>query len=184
MNATILDNKPSQTNNTNTNNNVEKQSSPNINKNSIREFVRRRRTSDKSYFNIYNKKVVKFDFRASIDYLDKIEFIGKKLRARNISEVIRESIDIVYGLLSGAKEIEAGMVVIQSPVVNIVKAEANSESKAEAKAESRPEINIDLKGIIRLVERLYNLSIDNPHMPPLQRDLIKQLYKKITAVVN
>jgi len=58
----------------------------------------------------------------------------------------------------------------------------NIEAKAEAAVENK--INVSFKEIVRLVERLYNLSHDNPHMPPLQRDLIKQLYKKITAVVN
>ncbi len=64
--------------------------------------------------------------------------------------------------------------------INVNKIENNV--KAEAKAESKLKIN--LKEITKLVERLYHLSQDNPRMPPLQKDLIKRLYKKIMAIEN
>jgi hypothetical protein len=162
--------------NNNLNNSETVADTTNTNNDSKKERVKQRSTFNKSFLNIYSKKNVYVGFRVSIDYLEKLDFIASRLRARNLSETIRESIDIVYGLLSGAKQVDAGVIVIQNPVVNINN--VNPEIKAEAEAKSETLVEIP-KEIIRIVERLYHLSVDNQRMPPLQRDLIKQLYNKI-----
>ena len=136
-----------------------------MSENDNRERVKQRLTFNKSFLNIYNKKSVYIGFRASIEYLEKLDFIAHKLRARNISETIRESIDITYAVLSGAN-IDVGTVVIQNPVVNIVKNEAKAETT----------VNVDLGNVVKIIQRLYSLR---EPLPPLQKKLIEKLYNEI-----
>ena len=129
-----------------------------------------------SFLNIYNKKTIYIGFRVSLEYLEKLDIIARILRTKSLSETLRESINIAYGILSGAKEIEAGTVIVQNPIVNIVKA----ESSAKAESGSKTEINIDFSEIIKLISRLYKLR--DP-LPPLQKKLIEKLYQKISEKV-
>jgi len=152
-------------------NNKNIRESRNTDTNTLESSVRQRLTSYK-HINIYSKKNIVLNFRVSIEYIGKLDFIIEKLKAKNLSEAIRESIDIVYGLLSGAREINTETLVIQNPIVNIV--------KAEAKAESKQEINLDLKPIIELVNKLY--AYRDP-LPPYQKKLVERLYKTIEKMV-
>ncbi len=146
---------------------------------SKKERVRQRKTSYTS--NNYNSIIKRLrqlrthilNFRVNDEELEIIIELMEKTGAKSISQVLRDSLLVYHGLLSGANNIKANRIVIQNPVVNLV--------RQEAKAEARVEIPRD---IVRLVERLYHLSMDNPRMPPLQRDLIKQLYNKILKAVN
>jgi len=184
VNTVVLNNKPSQTNNTiNNNKESEKQSSPN-NINNI--LYNRERVNSLQYVNISlnnkldNKTLLGLTDTISIRVPLLYKLLFKEIRKDPLKwRVFKESLlSLIKSISESNIELNTTVNIQLSPNIII------NNVKAEAKAESRPEINIDLKGIVKLVERLYHLSIDNPRMPPLQKDLIKQLYRKISTVVN
>lgn len=133
-----------------------------------RERLRDRLRRRKSYI---------INFRVSEKELEILEELMEKRRTDNLSKVIREAITVYHGLLSGAKEVTADTIVIQSPIVNIV--ESKAESKAVARSESKININVIME-VVKLVEKLYYYR---DTMYPLQRKLVEQLYRVIQGLV-
>ena len=113
--------------------------------------------------------------RLNIEELAQVELIRRALSVPNRSEAIRSAIRIAYGLLAGAPETHNGPVIIQNPIVNL------NVASAQANADAKPQINvnIDLRGVAEIVERLYQLR---QPLPPMQRRLVEELHRKLKGV--
>ena len=109
--------------------------------------------------------------RVSVEELAYIELIRRITGAQSRSEAVRTAIRIAFGILSGASNIEVGRVVVQNPIVNL------NINRNEAKPQVN--VNVDLKSIAELVERLYELR---KPLPPTQRRLIEELHRKLKGV--
>lgn len=109
--------------------------------------------------------------RVSVEELAYIELIRRITRAQSRSEAVRTAIRIAFGILSGASNIEVGRVVVQNPIVNL------NINRNEAKQQVN--VHVDLKPIVELIERLYELR---KPLPPLQRKIVEELYKKVKGV--
>jgi len=124
--------------------------------------------------NTYNTKLISVSIRMTVDDFEKIESIRQKLNIISRSEVVRQAISLYYNLLSNVKEgVKTGSIIIQNPIINIVKAEAKAESKAAAKVDVNNEI-------VELVSKLYGLRNT---LPPLQREIVEKLYRKVESVI-
>lgn len=90
--------------------------------------------------------------RLSLDELAMVEIIRRATGAPNRSESIRHAIRVAYGLVAGAESVEAGKVVVQSPIVNLNINNNNSVNKNEVKLQIPQELMKKLDGILELLE--------------------------------
>ena len=90
--------------------------------------------------------------RFSIEELAMIEVIRRLTGASTRSEALRLAVRLSYGVLSGARETQAGKVIIQNPIVNM-----NINH-----AEARPQVNVKVD-LGPVIEELKRLGQPGPH---------------------
>ena len=132
----------------------------------MRKSISEELAAKKSYF---------VNTRFSIDDLATLELIRRITASPSRSEAIRLALKIAYGVLAGASEVKAGRIVIQNPIVNLNINNNHNEVRPEVN------VNVDLQGILEVVEKLYNLR---QPLPPVQRKLVEQLYRDLRKIIN
>jgi len=90
--------------------------------------------------------------RLSLEELAMAEIIRRSTGAPNRSEAIRHAIKLTYGIISGARDLEAGKVIVQSPIVNLNINNNNNENKNEIKFQVPQELLKKLDDLLDLLE--------------------------------
>jgi len=98
-------------------------------------------------------------FRLSLEDYEKLIEIMKKRGIANKSIILREAINVYYGLLCGANEVRVGNVVIQNPniVVNAV-SEGRRKGGENQQSNVNINININLSDVKKLVFEIHQIA--------------------------
>jgi len=121
----------------------------------------------------YCSKLLTLSIRISMEDLDKIDYIRQKISIASRGEVVRQAISLYYNLLNNVGEARVGTIVIQNPVVNINQVAVKAEARAGGVSDSLAEV-------ANLVSKLYSLRST---LPPLQRQLVEELYDRVKKII-
>lgn len=126
------------------------------------------------YSSFRNKKLIVVSTRLSSEDLERLAFIQNIRGIQNTSKIIREAIQLYYGLLKNNENIRFGNIVIQHPVVNLQIAEARSNLSIDPEI-LRKELNVLREEKNRLLEitRFYEKEIEKYKKD--SRELLKKL---------
>ncbi|RLE83483.1 MAG: hypothetical protein DRJ67_12065 [Thermoprotei archaeon] len=124
---------------------------------------------------LYNKRLGLVSFRVSKRELDMLAHIMAVRGTDNLSEVVREAIQVYYGLLANVEQVRVGNVVIERPIVNLnINRNENTIALDPAILERKAKIlereKRELKEIINYYEReIEQLRRENKELQKMLR---------------